>query len=131
MPKKNATPAAQAPRKIVDSTLPRTPVTIGGKTYDLCLDLGALSEAETELVRKGHDVNILMSLPPVNLTATRIIFGAAMRRFHPEISYEQAVAMLTPKYIHGAYIAIVEAWNKSVSEPDEAGETKNPTEPGS
>lgn len=126
-----AAPVKQSARTLVDATLPRTPITIGGKTYDLCLDLGSLSEAESELVRLGYDVNILLSLPPVNLSTTRVVFGAALRRFHPELSFPQAVALLTPKYIHPAYIAIMEAWGKSISEADEAEAAKNPTEPGS
>lgn len=119
------------PRTIIDSTLPRTPIKIGTKTYDLCLDLGALSEAETELVRKGYDeVNILVSHPPVNLTTTRIIFGAALRRFHPEISYEDAVALLDERYIHHAYVTIVQAWDDAVKKSQEAEDKKNPTQPG-
>ena len=119
------------PKKSVeaDPTMPKTPIVIEGKTYFMCLNLGALAKAEEELVANGYDVNLLISLPPINLRSTRIVFAASLRYFHPEIAYEDALELLTLPYVHAAYGAVIDAWNKAMPEP--AKDEKNPTEPGS
>ncbi|HEV2463546.1 MAG TPA: hypothetical protein VGT04_07065 [Acidobacteriaceae bacterium] len=102
-----------------DATLPRTPVMIGGKSYDLCFDLGALSEAETELRRQGHDVNLLAALPTQNLANTRVIFAAAVRAFHPELGFEEAQKMLTIGDLYNVADAIFAAWSAAMPTPSE------------
>lgn len=102
-----------------DATLPKTPVTIGGKTYNLCLDLGALAEAETainsELQRAGRNdfVNLLYALPVQNLANTRDVFAAAMRPFHPEISFDEAKALITVNDLWVVADAVAKAYRES------------------
>lgn len=113
---------------VSDPLLPKTPVTIDGKTYNLCFDLGALAEAETaingERARKGEQpLNLLMVLPAMNLANIRIVFAAALRKFHPEIDFEKAQKMLTLSNLYDVATRIREAWDKSSA----AGEdTPNP-----
>lgn len=114
---------------VVDPLMPKTPIEINGTTYFMCLNLGALAQAEEELVAQGRDVNLLVNLPPINLRSTRIIFAASLRQFHPDIPYEDALELLTMPYVHAAYSAVIEAWNKAMPEPNKGD--KNPTEPGS
>lgn len=114
-----------------DPTLPFTEITIKGKPYRMCLDLGALAEAEHEIVRQGHDVNLLVNLPPVNLETMRIVFAASLRKFHPEIAYADALQLLTLPFLQDAYAAVIDAWNKALAEPSGEAGGKNPTEPGS
>jgi hypothetical protein len=115
-----------------DPSLPKTPVTIGGKVYNLCFDLGALAEAETainaELIRRNppQRVNLLISLPDKTLGSTRVNFAAAVRKFHPELGFEEAMGMLTLANIHDVAMAVQDAWEKSEVRPDPA----DPTHPG-
>jgi hypothetical protein len=115
---------------VADPTLPKTPVEVGGKTYNLCFDLGALAEAETainaELAKTGRIVNLLAAFSVHTLATTRIMFAAAVRTFHPEFSFEQALALpkLTDMYRIGA--AVVKAYTEAMVEPEEA----NPPQPG-
>lgn len=117
-----------------DPTLPKTPITIKGKTYDLCFTFGALAEAETsinvELARKGSDerVNMLMQFPIVNLANTRACFAAALRTFHPEISFADAIAMVTPGTIFTVAEIIQAAWNAAVK--DDEAPAADPPQPG-
>src|SRR5258708_11377263 len=97
----------------VDPTLPRTPITIQGKEYLMCLHIGALAKAEHELVKEGHDVVILNHLPPFRLDSVRVIFAASLRKYQPEIAYEDALELLTLPYVHKDYSAIADAWNNS------------------
>jgi hypothetical protein len=101
-----------------DPTLPKTPITIGGTTYDLCFDLGALAEAEQALNREGHNVNLLAALPVMNLANVRVIFAAAIRKFHPEITFEQAMAMITLQNVYLIANAVSEAWQAALPEPE-------------
>lgn len=127
--------AARAPRAIAnsaaDATLPKTPVKVGGKTYNLCFDLGALSEAETsingELARAGRRdfVNLLWALPVQNLSSVRILFAGAVRTFHPEIAYDEALALVGMNDVLGIAIAIKDAWEAATPKV-EAADPKNP-----
>lgn len=115
---------------VADPTLPKSPVTVGGKSYNLCFDLGALAEAETainaELIRAGRTdlVNLLYALPNQTLANTRIIFAAAVRTFHPEISFDAARKLISLDDLYSVALAIREAWD--ASKPAEG----NPPEPG-
>lgn len=115
---------------IADATLPKTAIEIRGKTYHLCFDLGALAEAETainaELAREGRSdlVNLLYALPAQNLASTRTIFAAAVRTFHPDLSFEEARQLPALEDLYTVAVKVREAWNQSRVEPaaDEAAE---------
>jgi hypothetical protein len=116
-----------------DPTLPKTPVNIGGTTYDLCFDFGALAEAETAInaeldrAKSEERVNLLNALPTQNLANTRLLFAAGIRTFHPEISFRDALRMPTPAVLFDVAMAVRAAWIKS-SPPD--GESSDPQQPG-
>lgn len=141
--KKAAPRAAKAPKRkiagtVADPTLPKTPVTVGGKRYDLCLDLGALAEAETainmELFRAGsaERVNLLAALPYPNLMNTRVVFAAAVRTFHPEIGFEEAMKMLRIEDLFDVSAVIARMWESTTQEVRGDGDPPRPgTEAGS
>jgi len=114
---------------LADATLPRTAIQIRGKEYYLCFDLGALAEAETainaELGREGRGdtVNLLYALPAQNLASTRIIFAAAVRTFHPELSFEEARQLPTLEDLYTVAVKVREAWAQSRVEPEAGDET--------
>ncbi len=117
---------------VADPTLPKTPVVIGGKTYNLCFDLGALAEAETEInaefYRAGRKdyVNLLTALPQQNLSSTRIVFAAAVRTFHPEIGFDEARELIGLNDMLLVAIAIREAWDKAQPEPEKDADPPRP-----
>jgi len=104
-----------------DPTLPKTSITIDGTDYDLCFDLGALAEAEAALNAEGRDVNLLAALPTLNLSNTRLIFAAALRTFHPRISYDEAVSMVTLANVYLIAQAIQDAWKAALPEVKTGG----------
>lgn len=112
-----------------DPTLPKTPVRINGKTYDLCFDLGALAEAETELNRQGHDVNLLRALPVLNLASVREIFPAAVRKFHPDLSFADAQKLVTLQSIYPIANAIWDAWMAAAPDLEPVLSPANPPQP--
>lgn len=102
----------------VDPTLPKTPVKIGAKTYDLCFDLGALAEAETAFRQQGIEVNLLEALPGYTLAHVRTLFPCALRTFHPEISFSDAQKMVTMPVLYVVAAAIGAAWKASLPESE-------------
>ena len=118
---------------LADPSLPKTPVTIAGKVYNLCFDLGALAEAETainvDLARAGaaSPVNLLYALPVESLANTRIIFAAAVRTFHPELDFEAAKALLSRlEDVYRVCITIRSAWAKAVPEQETTADPRHP-----
>lgn len=117
---------------VADPTLPKTPVEIDGKTYNLCFDLLALAEAEAainrELIRETppRRVNLLLAMPNQDLMSVTIMFAGAVRTFHPEFSFKEAQKLLRMDNIWPVAVAVREAWIRSAPEekpadPPQAG----------
>jgi hypothetical protein len=115
-----------------DPTLPKTPIVIGGKTYNLCFDLGALAEAETSINaelaadRRSERVNLLAAMPVQNLRNTRILFAAAVRTFHPQLSFDEALALPRLNNMYEVGTMLIEAWTAAMVDPDSPA---NPPQP--
>ncbi len=97
-----------------DPTQPDYELTLGDHTYSLCFDFGSLAEAESKFLRQGHNVNLLAALPELNLSSTRLLFAASLHKFHPEVKYEDAVAMVTLANVFSIAEAIANTWTKSL-----------------
>lgn len=122
---------AVAPDGSVDPTLLTSNVTIAGKLYTLCFDLGSLARGEHELRAAGHDVNLLKALPARTLEDVLVLFAVAIRRFHPEIAYEEALKIPTLPSVYQVRLAVADAWVRSLADPEAGEKKKNPTQPGS
>lgn len=111
----------------VDPTLDRATITIDGKAYDLCFDLESLAVAEEKFLKQGHDVNLLVALPQLTLSTVRTIFPCAVHKFQPELSFQQAQALVTFRSLYTIAAAIQDAWNKAMRAADPQS-TDAPTE---
>lgn len=71
-------------------------VVIGDKTYNLCFDFGKLCDAEDAINREGFRISLLFCLDIALLTLqnTRILFAAAVRTFHPELKFADAIKLV-------------------------------------
>jgi len=103
-----------------DPTLERSAVTIDGQSYNLCFDLEALSTAEDKFLAQGHDVNLLYALPRLTLSSVRTIFPCAVHKFQPELSFQQAQALVTFRSLYPIAAAIQDAWNKAMRQAEPA-----------
>jgi hypothetical protein len=113
-----------------DPTVPFTEIGIGGKTYKMCFDIESLADAEDALVRAGYEVNILRTLPTMNLSGTRTMFAASLRRFHPEIGFDGAKALLTWRNIYLVLETVVAAWKQAMPDVLEGDPAPDPPQPG-
>lgn len=116
---------------VADPTLPKTPIEIDGRTFNLCFDLGALAEAEMYFNQQGHDINLLRALPELNLSNTRIIFPCAAHKFQPSLGFIEGQSLITLKNVYAVATAIASAWQDGVPVPEtetKAG-TENPPKP--
>jgi hypothetical protein len=117
-----------------DATLPRTPITINGREYNLCFDLGALAEAETAInaefvkAKLPERVNLLVAISNLNLANTRTMFAAAVRTFQPELGFKEARELLVLGDVFRVVSAIEAAWAASTRKPDRPPEPD--AEPG-
>jgi hypothetical protein len=126
---------------VADPTLPKTPVEIDGKTFNLCFDLGALAEAEMyfnqQFARQrqldkhfvADDVNLLRALPELNLSNVRIIFPCAAHKFQPTLGFAEGQSLITLKNVYAVASAIASAWQEAVPEAETKTETENPPIP--
>jgi hypothetical protein len=119
---------------IDDATLPRTPIVLRGKEYNLCFTIAALSEAEItinaerERAKLPERVNLLAAMTELNLRNVVVLFAAALRTFHPEISFNDAMEL--PQFgtdIFRVLAAIEAAW---IAATPPAEKSADPPEPG-
>jgi len=80
--------------------LPKTPVTIAGiGVLQLCGDFESLIEAESHFRSEGHDLNLATAIfdaktPSAAISSLRQLVPCALRAFHPEITWEEAQALI-------------------------------------
>ena len=91
------------------------PIEIDGKTYNLCFDSGPLVDAEEFFGQRGHEVNLLKALTDLTIANVRRVFPCAVHTFHPELSFEDAQALMTLPAIYPVAIAINAAWAAQAS----------------
>lgn len=121
---KKAQPEAANP------TLRTAEVTVKGRKLTLCFDLRELARAEAELKRAGHaEVDLFRSLPVDTVESVFIVFTCALRRFHPEIGFEEAVSMLDFADIYNLRQEVMKAWALSMPDPEKDAKP-DPTNPG-
>jgi hypothetical protein len=128
------------PRKFKDTPadpmLPKTPIEIDGKTYFMCFDYRALREAEGAFRAEGHNANLLVSFREFSFDSVSLVFPCAVRRFHPELSWDQAQALVNLGNVFDIGNAIAAAWMAAMpkEKPKEPGDEvpdvlANPTKP--
>jgi hypothetical protein len=91
--------------------LTKTPIDVGGKTYFMCFDLDALSDAEEYFNQRGANVNLLRSLSSLGLKSVRQVFPCALHTHHPELGFKEAQKLLTIQATYSVAEAIVGIWS--------------------
>lgn len=113
----------------IDPTVPFTPIDINGVTYKMCFDIRSLILAERKLneaVRVGDPkIDIAVTFRELNLENTCILFAASLQRFHPEISFDDALNLITMPVVSRVTNAVVAAWVAALPQPDPE-EKQNP-----
>ena len=106
-----------------DPLLPRTPVTIDGKRYDLCFTFNALAQAKIGLRARGIHFNLLRSLDlaEIDVDAIQPLFYAALLPFRPEMTVEEAFALVTLQTCDVILMGIVEAYGAAFGAQREEG----------
>jgi hypothetical protein len=101
-----------------DPAIEYTEVELDGNKYRMCMDYDSLAEAEEHFQAAGKNISLLMALPNMNLKNIRIVFAAAIHRYHPELSFEEAMRIVTlPNSLTIAY-KISEAWRKALPDAE-------------
>lgn len=113
--------------------LPTVDIEIGGRMYKACFDLQTLFEAEEQLLRLGHwDANLLRILPEFSASSARRLFAVAIQRFHPEISFENRLDLLShdPAALLIVSAKLAELWMASMPKAKEGktGDGEDPSQ---
>ena len=114
-----------------DPTLPTATVPTVDGDIKICLDSGALIDAEEALIAVGHkDVDLLIALQAQSASAVRTFFIIASRRFNPELTPERARELVTLANLRLIQDAIARVWILSMPEPKkDGGKPSGPTQP--
>jgi hypothetical protein len=107
----------------LDPALPDVPVILGGVERTLCFDYNAIVVAE-----KATGINLLKGMvSEVSATSLRGLLWAALLRDSPEMTVEEAGALITPRNVKAIHYALNRAWFHSVRADEEnkpAGEAE-------
>lgn len=103
-----------------DPTVQYIPITLGDTTYQLAFDLGSLADAEAAINKEGGNVNLLRALDFSNLTlsAVQVLFACSIRKAHPEITFNDAKALVTMKTLYPIADVLYRTWLESVGVND-------------
>jgi hypothetical protein len=99
---------------------PTVLVTLGGKQYELLYSFDAIAEAEEVVDRplitglRGRDI----TTPTVNLV--RAMFYGCAKTATPELTWEQAKALITQRNIADVWVNVLRAWNAAQPDPEDS-----------
>jgi hypothetical protein len=104
-----------------NATLKTTTLTIRKKEYSLHLDFAVLSTTESVLRKSGIQANLLQSLNLSELDAAGLaaMLFAALRRDQPEMTYLDALALITLPHLNKVFEALLAAYVVAQKDPDE------------
>ena len=95
----------------------KIPVEIDGETYHLCFEFSELAKAEKFFRRQGHQFNLLFALPALSLENVRVVFPCAVHKRHPELTFEEAQALITISSVYNVATVIVQVWDRLGAKP--------------
>ena len=107
-------------REVSNPTVPFTEVDVNGKTFKMCFDYGAIALAEAKFRSEGHrETYLLIAAPePEVVQNLKFLFACSLQPHHPEIGYEEACALVTPRTQQSIYLAFKKAWEEAMPEPN-------------
>ncbi len=91
----------------------RVPIEIEGRTYYMSFVFSDLCKAESNFNRQGHRPELLFNLPQLNLESIRACFPCLIFTHHPELTWEQAQALVTLTSAYAIATSVNEAFNRA------------------
>jgi hypothetical protein len=108
-------------KKKIDPTAPGEEITLQGRQYNLVFTYGALATAEQKLSTAGRKVSMfeIFDWQKVGASELQVMLFAALQHHHGELTFDEAVALLTLRNYAAVHAALVQAYVKSMADPDE------------
>ena len=96
-----------------------TKLTLKGREYTLLFDLEAVALAE-----EHTDLPLLTGLKSKDINSPKLLLVrgmlfACIRANHPELSFEDVKALITPKALPKIWAAVLKAWFAGMADEDE------------
>lgn len=102
--------------EFVNPALPFTTIEIDGVIYKMCFQHRALARAEDALLKKGHDVNMLVPMLRRTYSTTRVLFAASLYTYHPDLDFEAAQDLCRPDNVLEIMQACDAEWKQAMPE---------------
>ena len=111
--KRTAPKASAAPQ-------PSTVLHLDGKDFQLVFTFAALRGAKMALRGRGIQINLLysFSMGEIDVDTLPELFFAALRTYHPEIDFDAAQALITPRTCPLVVDAVAKAYEESMRDPE-------------
>jgi hypothetical protein len=102
-------------KSVIDPTLPKVPLELAGKKHFLCFDFNAIATAE-----QLTGLNLIRALRSDEWSALqlRALLYSALLKLQPDVTLEDAGALINIKTMAKVTNAIVEAFTESHPEPE-------------
>lgn len=113
----------------LDPTLPFTEIVILGETYKACFRFREFAKADANLRRQGVASNMLQMMPYLTFETIPIVLAAALGTFHPDLSFEDVVALVDYDTIWDIGDELVLAWVAAFPDRAKKGDEENPPKP--
>lgn len=91
----------------------KVPIEIDGKTFFMSFVFADLAKAERHFKRQGHRPQLLIDLPQNTLDSVCSVFPCLVHTHHPELTWEQAQALVTLNSAYPIVIAIAQAYDRA------------------
>lgn len=98
-----------------DPTIPKVSVELSGKEYSLCFDFNAIAQAES---LTGLNLLTALDLRSLNASMLRALLFAALLKLQPEMTLEQAGALITLTQASKVTAALVKAYSEAQPDTD-------------
>lgn len=122
--RKRAARAASKPAPVQPSTL----IEIGGRTYQLGFTYGSIRSAKLALRARGIELNLMRSFGLAEIDADTLpeLFFAALRVHHPDVTFEDALSLISVRNCLRVAEAIATAYIASMSDPEGGADAERP-----
>lgn len=107
-------------RKAPATVEPNVVLELDGKKYQLAFTFGSLREAKMALRARGININLLQSFAYGAIDADTLpeLFFATLRSHHPELGFDEVMALISPRNFPRIVDAVVATYLQSVTDPE-------------
>lgn len=102
----------------VDPTLPFTEIDIDDVPHKAVITFGVCAEVAAWLRRAGHPGGMMAAIAGMDFDTVPLVLWASLRTYHPDLTFEQVVGMVTLDNIYAIKDKLVDAFVLALPKPN-------------